>query len=139
MNRKYEIGFIVNPEASEEDVKKVVDSVVDIITTAGGTVEKIDEWGRRKFAYPIEKHNEGIYVFIHTEVVGSAFKDIERRLKLNEKVMRFVVLRLDERLKKANRLTKKWKRSEKLSRRNQDERSDSSSDSNRTKEARNEE
>jgi len=139
MNRKYEIGFIINPEASEEDVKKVVDSIVDIITKAGGTIENIDEWGRRKFAYPIERHNEGIYIFINTEVVGSAFKDIERRLKLSEKVMRFVVLRLDERLKKANRLNKKWKRSEKMSRRNQDERSDSSSDSSRAKEARNEE
>jgi len=114
MKRKYEIGFVINPEASEEEVKKIIDSIVDIIKKAGGDIENVDEWGRRKMAYPIEKHNEGIYTFINTEVVGSAFVDIERRLKLSEKVMRFVVLRLDDRLKRANRLTKKWKRIDKM-------------------------
>ncbi|MCX6580596.1 MAG: 30S ribosomal protein S6 [Candidatus Aminicenantes bacterium] len=117
MKRKYEIGFVINPEATEEEVKKIIDSIVVIVKKANGTIENIDEWGRRKLAYTISKHNEGIYVFINTDVVGSVFIDIERRLKLTEKVMRFVVLRLDERLKKANKLVKKWKRSERMSKR----------------------
>lgn len=114
MKRKYEIGFIINPESSEEEVKKVIDSVADVIKKAGGTIENIDEWGRRPMAYPVEKHNEGIYTFINSELPGSAFFDIERRLKLNEKVMRFMILRLDDKLKKANRLTKKWQKMERF-------------------------
>ena len=117
MKRKYEIGFVINPEATEEEVKKIIDSIVIIIKKVNGTIENIDEWGRRKLAYPISKHNEGIYVFINADVVGSVFLEIERRLKLTEKVMRFVVLRLDDRLRKANKLIKKWKRMERLSKR----------------------
>lgn len=122
MKRKYDIGFIINPEVVEEDSKRIIDSIVEIIVKADGVIESIDEWGRRKLAYPIQRHNEGIYVFINAEVVGSVFIDIERRLKLNEKVMRFIVLRLDDKLKKANRLNKKWKRMEKMSKRTIDER-----------------
>jgi small subunit ribosomal protein S6 len=121
MHRKYEIGFVINPEANEEEVKKIIDSIVDIIKNAGGNIENVDEWGRRKLAFPIQKHNEGIYIFINANVVGSAFVAIERRLKLTEKVMRFIVLRMDDKMKKANRLTKKWKRTERLSRRHTDE------------------
>jgi small subunit ribosomal protein S6 len=123
--RKYEIGFIINPDATEEDVKKIIDSIVAIIKKVDGSIENIDEWGRRKLAYPIEKHHEGIYVFINTDVVGSIFSDLERRLKLSEKVMRFIVLRLDDKFKKANRLTKKWKRLEKISRKTQGTRNES--------------
>jgi small subunit ribosomal protein S6 len=138
MDRDYEIGFIINPEAAEEEVKKVIDSVVEIVKNAGGSIENVDEWGRRKLAYPISKHHEGIYIFITAAVIGSVISDIERRLKLSEKVMRFVTLRLDERLRKSNRLTKKWKRLERLSRRSQGEEGDNSNDSDDDKEASNE-
>jgi small subunit ribosomal protein S6 len=121
MKRKYEIGFVINPEASEEEVKKVIDSIVEIIKNAGGNIENVDEWGRRKLAYPVQKHNEGIYVFINANMVGSTFVTIERRLKLTEKVMRFIVLRMDDKMKKANRLTRKWKRGERLSKRSVEE------------------
>jgi small subunit ribosomal protein S6 len=114
MGRKYEIGFLLNPESSDEEVKKIMDSVIGIIEKAKGKVENIDEWGRRKLAYPIQKHNEGIYTFINTEVEGKALTEVERRLKLSEQVIRFIVLRLDDKLKKANRLTKKWRKSEKV-------------------------
>lgn len=117
MNRNYEIGFIIDPEATEEDVKKVIDSVVEIIKKANGNIENVDEWGRRRLAYPIKGHNEGIYTFITTDMEGTAFFEIERRLKLSEKVMRFIINRLDDKMKKANRLTKKWKRLERLSKR----------------------
>lgn len=130
MNRKYDIGFIINPEVAEEDTKRIIDSVVDIVQKANGIVENIDEWGRRKLAYPIQRHNEGIYVFMNVEVVGSVFIDIERRLKLNEKVMRFVILRLDDKLKKANRLNKKWKRMEKMSKRTVEDREEIVADGN---------
>ncbi|UCH93051.1 MAG: 30S ribosomal protein S6 [Candidatus Aminicenantes bacterium] len=121
MTRNYEIGFVINPEATEEEVKKVIDSVVEIAKKAGGNIENVDEWGRRKLAYPIGRHNEGIYTFITAESPGSIFFDVERRLKLSEKVMRFIILRLDDKMKKANRLTKKWKRGERLSKRGMEE------------------
>jgi small subunit ribosomal protein S6 len=121
MNRNYEIGFVIDPEATEEDVKKVIDSVVEIVKKAGGNIENVDEWGRRRLAYSIRGHNEGIYTFITADVGGTVFSDIERRLKLSEKVMRFIVFRLDDKMKKANRLTKKWKRMERLSKQSMEE------------------
>jgi small subunit ribosomal protein S6 len=121
INRNYEIGFVIDPEATEEDVKKVIDSVVEIVKKAGGNIENVDEWGRRRLAYPIHGHNEGIYTFITADVGGTVFFDIERRLKLSEKVMRFIVYRLDDKMKKANRLTKKWKRMERMSKRSIEE------------------
>jgi len=114
MKRKYEIGFLLNPESSDEEVKKITDTVVGIIEKAKGNVENIDEWGRRKLAYPIQKHKEGIYTFINTEVEGKVMLELERRLKLSESVIRFIVIRLDDKLKKANKLTKKWRKLEKI-------------------------
>jgi len=122
MRRKYEIGFILNPEANDDEIKRIIDSILEIIKNDNGTVENVNERGRRKLAYPIEKHNEGIYVFINADAGGTVFTQIERRLKLSEKVMRFIVLRLDDRLKKANRLIKKWKRSERSRKPADDER-----------------
>ncbi len=112
MKSKYEIGYVLNPEVSDEDVKKVSDSILGIIKKAEGEVENVDEWGRRPLAYPIQKHNEGIFTFINTDVDGSVISSIERRLKLSEEVMRFIVLRLDDKLKKANKLTKRWRKAE---------------------------
>ena len=114
MKRKYEIGFLLNPESSDEEVKKITDTIVGIIEKAKGNVENIDEWGRRKLAYPIQKHKEGIYTFINTEVEGKVMLELERRLKLSESVIRFIVIRLDDKLKKANKLTKKWRKLEKI-------------------------
>jgi len=114
MKRKYEIGFIINADTSEEDVKKIIDGIVQILKKAKDTVENVDEWGRHKLAFPIQKQTEGIYVFINTEGDGSSSIKVEKRLKLDEKVLRFIVLRLDDKLKKANRLTKKWKRLERI-------------------------
>ncbi|MCI0471158.1 MAG: 30S ribosomal protein S6 [Candidatus Aminicenantes bacterium] len=124
MNRKYEIGFIINPESSEEEVKKVVDSVVESIKRNNGIIENVDEWGRRQMAYSIGRHNEGFYVFINADLPGAAFFDIERRLKLSERVMRYMILRLDDRLRKANKLTRKWQRMEKQSKKAQLEESE---------------
>ena len=116
MSRKFEIGFITNPEISEEDTAKINDSIVKMIEKAKGTVENVDEWGRRRMAYSIKKHNEGIYTFISADMDGSIISEIERRLRLNEKVLRFVSLRLDEKLEKSNRLIKRWNRVDKFTR-----------------------
>jgi len=119
MNSTYEIGFIITPDANEEEVKKIIESISGSIKKAKGVIENIDEWGRKKMAYPIQKNLEGYYVFIQTEVDGAAIADLERRLKQMEKVLRFITLRLDDKLKKANKLTKRWQKIEQFRKRTQ--------------------
>jgi small subunit ribosomal protein S6 len=114
MKRQFEIGFIITPEISEEETEAVVQSVMQLLEKAQATVEKVDNWGRRRLAYPIEKQQEGIYVFLKVEMEGSEIGAIERRLKLNEKVIRFLILRLDDKLQKTNKLVKKWNRNDRL-------------------------
>ncbi len=108
MTSRYEIGFIVTPEASEEEAKKVIESITSTITKAEGVIEGLDEWGRKKLAYPIQKHLEGYYVFVQAQVDGTVVATLERRLKQMEKVLRFITLRLDDKLKKSNKLSKRW-------------------------------
>jgi len=114
MNSRYEIGFIVTPEVNEEEVKKIIESITGTITKAKGVIENLDEWGRKKLAFPIQKNLEGYYVFIQTEVDGAVIATLERRLKQMEKVLRFITLRLDDKLKKSNKLTKRWAKIDKL-------------------------
>ena len=141
MKRKYEIGFLLNPESSDEEVKKITDTVVGIIEKAKGNVDNIDEWGRRKLAYPIQKHKEGIYTFINAEVKGNVLVEVERRLKLSERVIRFIVFRLDDKLKKANKLTKKWNKLEKIAKKTKETMEEAGSDKkfNEKEEVKNEE
>lgn len=120
MKNKYEIGYVMNPESTDEEVKKFSETVLEIIKKAKGKVENVDEWGRKPLAYPIQKHSEGIFTFVSTDVDSSIVSSIERRLKLSEKVMRFIILRLDDKLKKANKLTKRWQKLERNARRSKE-------------------
>ena len=129
MNSKYEIGFIITPEANEEEVKKIIESITGTIKKAKGTIAGVDEWGRKKMAYPIKKNAEGYYVFVLAEVDGSVIADLERRLKQMEKVLRYITLRLDDKLKKANKLTKRWQKIEQFRKKSQYGEGKESSDS----------
>ena len=122
MISRYEIGFIVTPEVSEEEVKKITESITSTITKAQGVIENLDEWGRKKLAFPIHKNLEGYYVFVQTEVDGSVIAILERRLKQMEKVLRFITLRLDDKLKKSNKLTKRWAKIDRLRKKTMDSR-----------------
>jgi small subunit ribosomal protein S6 len=73
-----------------------MERVKGFIDRFGGTIEKIDEWGRRKLAYPIQKLTEGMYTFITYSAVGNTPKDVEARLRLQENVLRFLTIRKDE-------------------------------------------
>lgn len=116
MTSRYEIGFIVTPEVNEEEVKKIIEAITSTITKAKGVIENLDEWGRKKLAFPIQKNLEGYYVFVQTEVDGAVIATLERRMKQMEKVLRFITLRLDDKLKKSNKLTKRWAKIDKLRR-----------------------
>jgi small subunit ribosomal protein S6 len=89
--REYEVVFIVHPDLDESAFKEIVDRVKGWITESGGEVSNTDIWGKRKLAYPIRKQNEGQYVLLKTKMPASFCSELERNLKLQEPVMRYLV------------------------------------------------
>jgi small subunit ribosomal protein S6 len=94
--RHYELGFILHPEVEQSDVTQTVDRVGQYVTSGGGEVASVDVWGRRELAYPIRKQQEGTYVFLQAQLDPQAVDGLERNLKLDEQVLRYLLLRLDE-------------------------------------------
>jgi small subunit ribosomal protein S6 len=89
--RSYEVVFIVHPDLEETAFKEIVDRVTGWITEDGGTVSKVDVWGKRELAYPIRKKSEGQYVLLETEMVPDFCVELERNMRLTEPIMRFLV------------------------------------------------
>ena len=89
--REYELIFIVHPDLDETATNEVVERVKNWITEAGGTVNKVDPWGKRKLAYPIRKQNDGQYFFLQVEMTPSFIAEMERNLRFLEPVMRFLI------------------------------------------------
>ena len=96
MNRKYELVYIVSPDATEEQVTDLHTQVDAIVQRMGGTLEKTENWGRRKLAYEIGRHKEGTYVLEGILGTGEVMKEIDRRLKVTDLVIRHLVVRVDE-------------------------------------------
>lgn len=89
--RNYEVVFIVNPELDEAALTGLVDRVKAWITDAGGSVAKVDLWGRRRMAYLIRKQREGQYVLVEAQIAPSFTAELERNLRFLEPVMRFLI------------------------------------------------
>src|SRR5215467_13440998 len=94
--RTYEIMFIVNPNAPEEEVDKINSQVEGIITSGGGTVEKMEKMGKRRLAYEVDKHREGYYVLFVITANGDIVKECERRLRVIDAVIKYITVRTDE-------------------------------------------
>jgi small subunit ribosomal protein S6 len=94
--RNYEVAYIVHPDLEEAAFNAVLERVNGWITDAGGTVTKVDLWGKRKLAYPIRKQIEGQYVFLITEMESTACADLERNMGLQEPIMRFLITLINE-------------------------------------------
>ena len=94
--RKYELVYVVSPELSDEQVTAVHDQVQAIVTRFGAEIEKTDNWGRRKLAYEIQHHKEGTYVLEVLEGGGDLMKELDRRLKVVDQVIRHLIVRVDE-------------------------------------------
>lgn len=107
--RTYEVCFIVNPNTVEDELKKLTSQLEQIITEKGGKVSKVDHLGRRKLAYPIGKFDDGNYTFIYLEGSGSEIYEVERRLRVNDAVIRHMTVRTDEDLKRAAKMKAKRK------------------------------
>lgn len=89
--RNYEVILVVHPELDETAFKGVVEKVSGWITTAGGSVDKVDVWGRRRLAYAIRKQREGQYVYFNVQMDPTFTSELERNLRFLEPVMRFIV------------------------------------------------
>jgi small subunit ribosomal protein S6 len=93
--RNYEVAFIVHPEVDEHGVSELTDKVQGWITSGGGSVEKVDRWGKKRFAYIIRKQREGHYVLIEAKMGATTPIEVERNLRLTEQVLRFMILKAD--------------------------------------------
>jgi small subunit ribosomal protein S6 len=92
---KYELAIVLKPTLEEEPRKAEFERILGLITRFGGTVEKVDEWGRRRLAYEIQKCNEGFYSFITFTAESDAPAEIEQRLRIMENVLRYLIVRQD--------------------------------------------
>ena len=106
-NRTYEVMYIVNPDTADDKIAKLNEAVENLIKKEGGNVVKIDDIGRRRLAYPIEKKNEGYYVLFEIEGTGQEIAELERRMRVNDMIIRFMTVRVDEDRKSADRVRAK--------------------------------
>lgn len=90
--RNYETLFILNPSLDEEALKANIEKFKGVIENGGGVVENIDEWGKRKLAYPINKINEGYYTLINFKSNPELPMELERNFRIADSVMRFMVI-----------------------------------------------
>jgi small subunit ribosomal protein S6 len=93
---EYELTFIVQPEMEEEPLTALVEKITETIGDIEGQVHQVEPWGKRRLAYAIEKHREGLYFLMHLELPSSAVRSLERSLKLMEDVIRHLLVRKDE-------------------------------------------
>jgi len=104
--RIYEELFIVRPDATEEEVDPLVDQLRSVITQSGGTLDKTEKWGVRKLAYRVVKYNEGQYILLQFSAKAETVKEIERRLRVADLVLKFLTVRIDEKLKRIEKRKK---------------------------------
>ncbi len=94
--RTYEALYIVNPELGDDDIQTVEKQVQDLVTNNGGTIVRSEIWGKRKLAYTVKKHTEGVYVLLRFQAAPSFIARLEGFFKLAEPVIRYLVVHFDE-------------------------------------------
>src|SRR5258705_1526834 len=105
--RQYEVLFIVDPDADEDEVNKVTDNFKQIITDQGGSITKAETLGRRQLAYEILHKREGTFVDLELEGSGKEIAELERRMRVNDRVLRYLTVRLDEQRQRADKFKDK--------------------------------
>ena len=113
--RVYEVIFIVDPDTQEDDMTKLTTNLSAVITDQGGTVTRNEVLGRRQLAYRIGRKNEGVYVLFEVEGTGAEIAELERRMRVNDAIMRYMTVRVDEDRQRAEKL--KARRQRKASKR----------------------
>ncbi len=111
-SRQYELVYIITPEASEQEIADLHTQIEQIVQRYGGTFDKTENWGRRKLAYEIGHHREGTYVVETITGSGELMKEIDRRLRVIDQVIRHLVVRVDAELRVAERTRDARKRNQ---------------------------
>jgi small subunit ribosomal protein S6 len=104
--RIYEELFIVKPDTPEEEVDGFIDQIKGIITGGQGNIDKVDKWGIRKLAYRVQKYAEGGYVLIQFSSSPELVHEVERRMRVADMVIKFITVRIDEKIKKIEKRKK---------------------------------
>ena len=104
MQRTYELMFIVRPDMTDEDQDKLVANLESQVGNAGGTVKSVERMGKRRLAYLVRKFQDGIYVLMTLEGDGAMVKEVERRLRVTEPVIKFITVRVDEEQKRVAKI-----------------------------------
>ena len=108
--------YIAAPDTADDDIAKLNDGITKLVEKEGGTVQVVEGWGRRRLAYPINKKTEGYYVLLEIEGSGQEIAELERRFRVNDVIMRYMTVRVDEDRKAADK--KRSKREKRKSTRN---------------------
>jgi small subunit ribosomal protein S6 len=93
--RKYETIYIVQPDLGEDDIKALSEKVMGVISGMKGNCLRLEDWGTRKLAYPIKKQTRGRYFYLNSEGDSALIAELERRLRLDDKVIRYQSVKLD--------------------------------------------
>ncbi|MBR4183191.1 MAG: 30S ribosomal protein S6 [Lachnospiraceae bacterium] len=93
---KYELALVVSSKIEDEVRNDVVEKAKAIVVNAGGQISEVEEWGKKKLAYEIQKMSEGFYYFIHFDAESTAPAEVESRVRILDNVLRFLVVRADE-------------------------------------------
>jgi small subunit ribosomal protein S6 len=101
--RQYELIYVIAPDVDDAGVADLHARVEGIVTAGGGQIDKTDNWGRRRLAYEIDRHREGTYVLELFTGSGAIVSELDRRLKVADNVLRYLIVRVDEDLRKAER------------------------------------
>ena len=102
--RTYEVVFIINPEAGDDEVIRLSEGVQKIITGQGGSITKTEVMGRRQLAYEINHKKDGTYVLLEVEGSGVEIAELERRMRVNDQILRYMTIRVDEDRRRADKL-----------------------------------
>jgi small subunit ribosomal protein S6 len=102
--RVYEVIFIVDPDTQEEEMTKLTQNLSGVVTDQGGTITRNEVLGRRQLAYRIGRKNEGVYVIFEVEGTGGEIAELERRMRVNDAIMRYMTVRVDEDRQRAEKL-----------------------------------
>lgn len=106
--RRYEVVFVLAPTLTEEDVDEQVETYSKVAADMGAEVVDVDKWGKRRLAFPVQKHREGYYTVLTLDETGAeAITELERRFKVSEPVIRFLAVRIDQELKRAQKFERR--------------------------------
>ncbi len=112
-DRQYELVYILPPDSTEQQVAEIHEQIAQVVARMHGAIEKNENWGRRRLAYEIGHHKEGVYVLDVINGSGDLMKELDRRLKVMDQVLRHMVVRVDEEKKVIDRTrTKRQSESE---------------------------